>query len=270
MKFNVTHHPTPAQIACFADLKHPRERGVFIAEAEKIVTRLLESDIEVISLYLTEEHFESKKSLLERHEQASAAGIFIASKKEMERIVGFTLHQGILAAANIPAEKTLDEITGKSPRPQVFVVVDSIADAENMGAIYRTSLAAGATAIIMDERSVSPWMRRTVRVSMGAVFELPTVTVAGLASWIRGLNAINIRTFAAALTEKAEPIWEQDFRQSLAIVFGSEGQGIRKEILDVCSKEVMIPMPEKVDSLNVAVAQGMMLYEVMRQRNAAP
>ena len=260
-----TAFPTEA-VSLFADLKLPRTKGIFIAEGDKIVTRLLESDIEIISLYLTEEHFETKKQYIEGHLQHETIELFIAPKKAMERIVGFTLHQGILAAAKIPEEKSLEELIPDSSSPQLFIILDGIADAENVGALYRTGIAMGATAIILDDQTISPWIRRAVRVSMGAVYKLPTITM-DLLQAIHLLEANNISVYATAIGNDISPLWKNNFRESIAIVFGAEGHGVRKVVLDTCSSRTIIPMVNGVSSLNVGVAQGIVLYEVMRQRN---
>lgn len=265
MQFEASTEYSPEIAALFGDLKLPRTENIFIAEGEKVVVRLLESDIEVISLYLTEEHFTEKKKYIESHKQESHAKIFIAPKKAMERIVGFTLHQGILAAGKIPAELSLRKVIAESPHPKLFIILDAIADAENVGTLYRSALALGASAVILDEQSVSPWIRRAVRVSMGAVFKMPTITM-DLEKAIEELHGHGVRTFAATISEGSVGLWESELGNDIALVFGSEGYGIRSKILDKCSAKLMIPMKAGVDSLNVGVAQGIVLYEVMRQR----
>lgn len=269
MKFRINNNPSVDKTSPFANLKLPREEGMFNAESEKVVVQLLESTIEITSLYLTQEHFNEQLTHIETHHQESEAEILIAPKSEMESIVGYALHQGILASAKIPIERTLEEHTATSSKPQLYVILDEIADAENMGALYRTALALGVTAIIIDGKSNSPWLRRSLRVGIGAAFHLPTVTVPSLVDAVSSLKSQNIQVYAATLGENAQPIWECDLRTDVAIIFGSEGHGVRKEVIEASSGEVIIPMTNNVDSLNVAVAQGMLLYEVVRQRNIA-
>ncbi|HEY6171269.1 MAG TPA: RNA methyltransferase [Candidatus Kapabacteria bacterium] len=267
MTFRINTNPPQEKTSPFANLRLPREEGMFIAESEKVVVQLLESELEISSLYLTQEHFNEQQSRIEAHEQPGDAEILIAPKSEMESIVGYSLHQGILASAKIPKEQTLEELIVTSPKPQLYVILDEIADAENMGALYRTALALGVTAIIIDSRSTSPWLRRALRVSIGAAFHLPTITAPSLADAARFLKAQNIQVYAATLGKNSKPIWECDLRGDVAIIFGSEGHGIRKEVIEVSSGEVIIPMSNEVDSLNVGVAQGMVLYEAARQRS---
>ena len=106
MKFRINDTPSPEKTAPFANLKLPREEGMFIAESEKVVVQLLESAIEISSVYLTQEHFNEQRARIETHEQSAEAEILITPKSEMESIVGYSLHQGILASAKIPKEKT--------------------------------------------------------------------------------------------------------------------------------------------------------------------
>ncbi|HET9136147.1 MAG TPA: RNA methyltransferase [Candidatus Kapabacteria bacterium] len=266
MKYWIISNPTVSDLYPFTSLKLPKESNYFIAESEKVVASLLACNLDISSLYLTQEHFDEKLPLIEQHQQETEANIIIASKKEMEQIVGYPLHQGIIASAPIPKETTLEELLATSQKPHLFIILDTIADAENVGALYRTALAMNATAIILDASSVSPWIRRAVRVSMGAVFKLPTITSANPLETIEYLNGNGITTIAAEITPNSKPVWDVNFNSDVAIVFGSEGYGIRNELLEACQHVVDIPMTKDVQSLNVTVAQGMFLYEVARQR----
>jgi len=270
MKLIVNRNPSSHDLEIYKNLRDSKVGDHFIAESEKIVTRLLRSDLEIESLYLTEEHFNSKKDLIEFHIQRGECNIFIASKEEMSEIVGFKLHQGILAAGKIPKERELDVLIADSRKPLLFIVLDEVADAENMGAIFRTSFAMHATAVIIDNKSVSPWMRRAVRVSMGAIFELPVVTVESIPDCITLLREKNIATFATTLNDSAVPTWSCDLTKDTAIIFGSEGHRIKKEIIEICDREVTIPMRDNFHSLNVGTAHGIFLYEVLRQRDSSP
>lgn len=266
MNYRVITSPPAESISAYKNLKRARHDESFIAESEKVVLELLRSNLEITSLYLTQEHFDKHLPLIEAHVQETDALIYIAAKSDMETIVGYSLHQGILASAKIPAERSLDDILRLSAKPKLFLILDEIADAENMGALYRTALALGVTAIILDDKNTSPWLRRALRVGIGAAFSLPTVTAASLVDAIKQLRAHGIHVYAATLGEEAKPIWEYDLTQEIAIIFGSEGHGIRSELRSAADSEVIIPISQTVDSLNVAVAQGMMLYEVQRQR----
>ena len=266
MNFKVVTNPTPEDVRIFANLRSQKETKHFIAESEKVVVRLLLSKLEIISIYLTEEEFTASEELIAYHEQKTDCKIYIGSREEMEKIVGFSLHQRILAAAKIPKEKRLDEILQRAEKPLLFVILDEVCDAENIGAMIRTSFGMSATAIIIDQKSTSPWMRRAVRVSMGAVFELPILTVESIPNCIEYLKDNAIITFAATLSDLSIPIWSTDLKNNCAIVFGSEGHGIKKEIIKACEAEITIPMRDNIHSLNVGTALGIFLFEIMRQR----
>jgi tRNA G18 (ribose-2'-O)-methylase SpoU len=266
MNFSLIRDPLHEDIAPFSDLKLPRTPGIFIAEGEKVVRSLLESGVEIGSIYLTEEHFLAKSELIRSHMQSQECKIILDSKQAMEEIVGFSLHQGILAAAKIPGEKKIDQIVAETTKPLLFVILDGITDAENMGSLYRTSAALGATAVICGNSSISPWIRRAVRVSLGAVFNLPTIFTPSLSDTIAELRSRGILVYAATLNPNAQVLWESDLSRDVAFVFGSEGHGIKREIVSACSSEVTIPMPEGTDSLNVSVAQGLFLYEALRRK----
>lgn len=269
MKFIVTFHPSQDEVSLYSDLRSSKGGDHFIAESDKIVTRLLRSNMEIHSLYLTEEYFNGKKDLIGSHLQQSESAVYIASKEEMAEIVGFSLHQGILAAAKIPKEHTVNELITDSKKPLLFIILDEVADAENMGSIFRTSLAMNATAVIIDGKSVSPWMRRAVRVSMGAVFELPVVTVESIPDCIKLLRKNTITSLATTLSDSAEPVWNAVLSNDCAIIFGSEGHGIKKEIVEMCDGEITVPMRDNFHSLNVGTALGIFLYEVRRQRGSS-
>jgi tRNA G18 (ribose-2'-O)-methylase SpoU len=266
MKYLLSNTASFADLEPYTNLKLSRTGSLFIAEGEKVVSRLLASDLEIVSLYLTKEHFDDKRTQIEAHDQAEIVQVILATKNDMECIVGFPLHQGIMAAARIPSEPDLDEVIARSGRPLLFIVLDTIADAENIGSIYRTALAIGASAIIINNKSVSPWIRRAVRVSMGAVFTIPTITVTDHIETIQLLTSRQISTFAAEVTPSARPVWDIDLTGDIAVLFGSEGYGIGRQLLEQCSGVIQIPMSNDVNSLNIGIAQGMVLYEILRQR----
>ncbi|HYM19648.1 MAG TPA: RNA methyltransferase [Candidatus Kapabacteria bacterium] len=266
MRVSIQKNYSREAISHFTGLRLPQSGDHFIIETDKVVTSLLESQLEVISLFLTEEYFNKKRALIEAHSQDAEAAVFLAPKNEMEQIVGFALHQGIMAAAKIPRECSLDEIIHKSTKPVLLVILDEIADAENMGAIYRTALAMGASAILIDNRSISPWIRRAVRVSMGAVFDLPTITVDSLLNAIEQIKNSNISVYATTISANAQSLWSVDLTKDVALIFGSEGYGIKDNVISSADAEITFPMPVGIDSLNVAITEGVFLYEVARQR----
>ena len=150
-------------------------QGIFIAEGEKVTRRLLESRFTVVSVVLPEKHLENYRPLLEaRPEQVT---VYLAEKSLLESLTGFSLFQGVLAVGKIPPPALLDDILAKSPKPKLFAAIDELSNAENLGALVRNCVAFGAHALIVGEKSSSPFLRRAVRNSMGTIFQLPVVEV---------------------------------------------------------------------------------------------
>ncbi|MDE3057206.1 MAG: RNA methyltransferase [Bacteroidota bacterium] len=253
----------------YRTLKRPLEhqqQGIFIAEGEKVVRRFLESPLTAISVLLTEEWLAEYRSILEEKEEA--INVFVAKKKLLEEIVGINLHQGIMALGKVPAGAAIEEIVKRSQQSLCLVALDGIVNAENMGVIVRNCAAFGVSAIIAGETSCDPYLRRAVRNSMGNVFSIPIVYAGNLAETLKKLhNESEVRTIAAEPRHSSTPLSQFDFPETCCLVFGSEGSGISKEVTKACSDRVMIPMRDGVDSLNVASAAAVVLYEAMRQRN---
>lgn len=244
--------------------EHER-KGIFVAEGEKVVARLLESELSLVSMLTTSDWLEVYRGRLES--KAGRIDIFVAPKGLLNSIVGFHLHQGIMAVAQIPPPCTLDEAIGRSAKPYLFVAIDGMTNSENLGVLVRNCVAFGVQAIIVGETSSNPYLRRAVRNSMGTIFKLPVVQEVNLASSLRDLRTrFGMKVIAAHPHEERRTIPEMDFRSDCCIVFGSEGYGLSREVLEACSDAVAIPMKRGVDSLNVASANAVFLYEVLKQR----
>jgi len=144
--------------------------------------------------------------------------------------------------------------------------VDKIGNAENLGTVVRNCVAFGTQALIVGETSSSPFLRRSVRNSMGAIFDLPVVPSRHLVSTLLDLRRRGIRCVAADPAPGGRTLAQTDFSGDSCLIFGSEGDGISPAVLAACDEAVAIPMPPHVDSLNVAAAAAVFLYEVCRQR----
>jgi tRNA G18 (ribose-2'-O)-methylase SpoU len=270
------------ELVPYRTLKRPLEhqrQGIFIAEGEKVVRRFLESPLTVISILLTEEWLAVYRPLLEARKVGNGAEgdkmikVFVAEKKILESIVGINLHQGIMALGKIPAPKgfatgtAIEEILKRSQKPYCFVALDGITNAENMGVIVRNCAAFGVNAIIVGETSCDPYLRRAVRNSMGNIFSVPIIYANNLAESLNTLHhEFAMCTIAADPQQGTAPLMKFDFSADCCLVFGSEGNGISAHVRKTCSDAVTIPMANKVDSLNVASATAVVLYEVIRQR----
>jgi tRNA G18 (ribose-2'-O)-methylase SpoU len=262
-------------------LEHERQ-GIFVAEGEKVVRCLLESHFTVFSVVLPEKWLDDFRPLLEARSEPIA--VYLAEKKLLETLIGFSMFQGVLAVGKIPPPVSLDNILQNSPKPYLFVAVDALTNAENLGALVRNCVAFGVHALLVGETSSSPFLRRAVRNSMGTILQLPVIELAKLGQrhqfttkphitkltlveCLKELRTHGIRCIAAHPHTDKKFLSQADFSSDCCIVFGSEGDGISAPVLEACDEAVAIPMPPTVDSLNVGAAAAVFLYEVNRQRN---
>jgi len=258
----------PPELRPYATMRRPESHqaeGIFVAEGVKVVQRLLASRFTVVSVVLTETALAGFEPLLARRPEPSIA-VYLADKSLLQQLVGFPLYQGVLAVGRIPETESLDSALARSASPKLFVAVDALTNAENLGNLARNCLAFGAQALIVGETCASPFIRRAVRNSMGALFELPVVNVGHLAQSLRELSRLGIRTIAAHPHVEGRILSSANLSGDCCIVFGSEGNGLRPEVLAACDEAVAIPMPPTVDSLNVGAAAAVFLYEASRQR----
>ena len=245
-------------------VEHRRE-GVFIAEGNKVVERLLASRHTVVSVLLTESWLTSVHGVLSARPEPII--VLKASDILMKSIVGFRYHQGIIAVGRIPSSTQLETICREGAPPALFVALDKLTSAENTGVIVRTAAACGAGAVIVSESGSDPYLRRSVRNSMGTIFSLPVVYSDNLADTMRTLREKHrFSIIAAHLGEKSVSLHEVDFSSNCCVVLGHEQFGVSEEILDECDTVMQIPMAEGVDSFNVGCASAIVLYEAFRQR----
>ena len=177
-------------------------------------------------------------------------------------------HQGIVALTSPVAFQTLESVVEKSlakEGPALFLILDQITDVRNFGAILRTAECTGVDAVIIQKSGGAPISGDTVKASAGAIYKIPICKVDHIKDAIFYLQGSQIKTVAA--TEKTEnEIYSLDLRPSLAIVMGSEGKGISKSVLALVDEKASLPLLGEINSLNVSVACGAFLYEVVRQR----
>jgi tRNA G18 (ribose-2'-O)-methylase SpoU len=269
----------------YATMRRSREheqQGVFVAEGTKVVRRLLESDFTVLSIVLPESWLAEFQPLLEK--RSEDVTVYLAEKKLLESLTGFSMFQGVLAVGKIPTPVSFEKVLASSAPPRLFVAVDALTNAENLGALARNCVAFRVQALIVGETSSSPFLRRAVRNSMGTILQLPVVELARLGQWrprgfrshttdltlvecLKEFRDRGIRCIAAHPHTDKRLLSQADFAGDCCIVFGSEGEGITPAVLAACDDAVAIPMPPHVDSLNVGAAAAVFLYEVSRQRS---
>ncbi len=259
------------ELAPYRTLRRPQDhlrQGIFVAEGEKVVRRLVESDLTVVSMLMTPRWYQLLVATLQKSITPPVT-IYIGEKELLQTIVGFPLHQGIMAVAKVPDEPQLDDVFRFAPTPNLMVALDGLANAENVGVLVRNCAAFGVDAVLVGENSSSPYLRRAVRNSMGAAFAIPILHTTRLAESLKELDEKRSVRVILANPSDGIPLEEADLNGNLCIVFGNEGTGLSAEILDMPFMRVSIPMKNDTDSLNVSSASAVLLYKASRQKRSA-
>jgi len=257
------------ELAPYRTLKFPREhrvQGIFVAEGDKVVHRLLATPIEIVSVLIPEHRWTEYEPALRSRRREDINVFCVTDKSVLEALIGYEMFQGVMAVAKIPPQLALAELLRTNPPPRLLVAADGLANAENIGVLARNCVAFGAQALLVGETSASPYLRRAVRNSMGTIFQLPVHETPDLAETILALKSHQVRCIAAHPHTEQRALAQADFSRDCCLVFGSEGQGLSPKVLAACDEAVAIPMPPNVDSLNVASAAAVFLYEAVRQR----
>ena len=256
------------------------EKGVFIAESPKVIRVALDAGLEPLALLCEERHL--KGDAADIVERIGDIPIYIGDRELLAALTGYTLTRGVLCAMRRPAAKTMEEVCEGARR---VVVIDGVVDTTNIGAIFRSAAALGIDAVLVTTNSCDPLNRRAVRVSMGSVFLVPWTwaeedgpdadasgTVANTGrkeeegAYIEALRRMGFKTVAMALTDKSIPLDDARLKAEpkLALIMGTEGDGLPKETIASADYVVRIPMAHGVDSLNVAAASAVAFWELRR------
>jgi tRNA G18 (ribose-2'-O)-methylase SpoU len=257
---SIVHSLDDPQLAPYRNLKDKelaRDGDRFIAEGENVVRRLLGSSTPVESVLLAERKFSAIAPLV-----PAGTALFIASDELIESIIGFEFHSGVLACGIRPPSPPLQSVIPPPPQPVLLTVCQQITNTENLGALIRISAAFGARAILCGERCCDPYFRQSIRVSMGCIFSLPILRSDDLPADLDALKAMGIERLAAVLSDDAEPLHSVARTPRMAVVFGSEAQGLDPITIAHCDRRVTIPMKLGTDSLNVAVAAAVFLFHL--------
>lgn len=242
------------------------QRGFFVAEGDKVVRQLLASRLEVLSLLLSAGWYEALEAQL-GDARFAGTDVHVAPDALLEQITGMTLHKKILAVGRIPDNPTLESLSVSATGSRMHVALEGIADAENMGVIARNCAAFGVESLLTGADSSSPWLRRSVRVSMGTLFGLRTHRSDDIVQTLETLRRehdwrIVGTTPRGGVTSMREAAGAHT--GPLCLFFGSEGNGLGDWALDACDARFTIPMHDGVDSLNVANALAVCLYDALR------
>lgn len=266
--FVAIQSPDDPRLAAYSSLKGKSlERdGIFIAEGEKVVKSMAESGCQIASCLTASGAIAKYRSLLAILAKRGAS-VYVAADELIEKIIGFRFHKGIMAVGYCPKKLTIPDVLKKPKRPLFLVALNAVNDPQNVGLIARNAAAFGVQALIVDHATYDPYYRKAVRVSMGAIFRLPVCYEDDLRlSLIRLKKKHDTRIIVAALGRGASDIAEVELSGNICFVFGNEDKGISRRVLSIADARVRIPISKTIDSLNVASASAVCLYEASRYR----
>lgn len=244
------------------------QKGIFIAESPKVIGVALQAGYQPIAMLCEERHIEGDArdviTMAEDARRKTAEGdggeafpVYTGSRELLAQLTGYTLTRGVLCAMRRPEERRVEEVCSKARR---VVVIHGVVDTTNIGAIFRSAAALGIDAVLLTRDSCDPLNRRAVRVSMGSVFLVPWTWIDNLGQ----LKTLRFRTAAMALSNDSisldNPVLKQEER--LAIILGTEGDGLPQQTIAGADYVVRIPMAHGVDSLNVAAASAVAFWEL--------
>ena len=246
--------------------------AVFIAESLEVIGRALDGGMLPLSL-LTADRFLGQieaARIPERMRKANPEAEFLlAPESELEKLTGFQLTRGALAAFRRPRERDVEEVVRDA---RLVAILENIRNHTNVGAIFRSAAALGVDAVLVSPACYDPLYRRAIRVSMGTVFQVPWARIGtDPRSWasegVPLLRSLGFTTAAMALSDDAIPLDDPRLHAAdkLALVFGTEGDGLARSTISQCDLTVRIPMSNGVDSLNVAASSAVAFWELRRK-----
>ncbi len=233
------------------------DKGIFIAESPKVIERALNAGCVPISFLMETRHVENQaKQLIAR---CGDIPVFTAELDVLTQLTGFKLTRGMLCAMYRPKLPTVEDICKNARR---VAVLEDVMNPTNVGAIFRSAAALGIDAVVLTSASSDPLYRRSIRVSMGTVFQVPWTYLGE--GGISDLRRLGFKTAAMALKSDSLPIYDPRLAKidKLAIVLGTEGDGLAAGTIADCDYTVLIPMSHGVDSLNVAAASAVAFYQL--------
>ena len=238
--------------------RHEPEKGIFIAESPKVVERALDAGCEPISMLVERKHIDGEaKPVIDRCREVP---VYTAPFEVLTQLTGFKLTRGMLCAMHRPQLPNVSEVCSKARR---IAVLENVMNPTNVGAIFRSAAALNMDAVLLTHGCSNPLYRRAIRVSMGTVFQIPW-TFLDKEKGVSELKELGFKTAAMALTDDSVSIDNEELlaEEKLAIVLGTEGDGLAKETIADCDYTVKIPMSHGVDSLNVAAASAVAFWQL--------
>ena len=242
-------------------------KGMFIAESPKVIERALDAGCQPVSLLMERKHIDGQaKEVIER---CGDIPVYTSDLDILTKLTGFQLTRGVLCAMRRPQLKSVEETVKDARR---IVILENVMNPTNVGAIFRSAAALGMDAVLLTPGCSNPLYRRAARVSMGTVFQIPwTFIGSDMADWpgpgMEKLRQLGFKTAAMALRSDSisidDPVLLEE--EKLAIVLGSEGDGLTNDTIADCDYTVLIPMYHGVDSLNVAAASAVAFWQLRNQ-----
>ena len=236
------------------------EKGIFIAESPKVIRVALDAGYEPLSLLAEEKHIAGQAADIVA--RMGNLPVYTGDRELLATLTGYELTRGVLCAMRRPILPTVEQICGGKRR---IVLVDSVVNSTNTGAILRAAAALGMDGVLFTPTCCDPLNRRSVRVSMGTVFQIPWTY---FPDWpvpgMERLHALGFKTVALALTPDAIPVDSPQLvaEERLVLVMGTEGEGLARRTIDSCDYKAVIPMQRGVDSLNVAAAAAVAFWQL--------
>lgn len=240
------------------------EKGIFIAESPKVIGRALDAGYEPVSLLMEPKHIDGQgRDIIAR---CGDIPVYTAGRESLENLTGYALTRGVLCAMRRPLPPSVEAVCANARR---VAVLEGIVDSTNIGAIFRSAAALNIDAVLVTPTCGDPLYRRAVRVSMGTVFQVPWTRIGSEPSeWpepgLERLRKLGFKTAAMALSDDSVSVEDPRLaaEERLAIVLGTEGDGLAKRTIARCDYTVRIPMSHEVDSLNVAAASAVAFWEL--------
>ena len=241
--------------------------GIFIAESPKVIERALNAGYEPISFLVEHKDLEGEaKYILDKYPEIP---VYTAEYDVLVKMTGYALARGLLCAMRRRQMPTIEEICRNTNR---IAILENVVNPTNIGAIFRSAAALNMDTVLLTNGCSDPLYRRAARVSMGTVFQIPWTYFDKKASWpedgMRTVKDLGFKTVAMALREDSYSIDDPELleEEKLAVILGTEGDGLASQTIADCDYTVMIPMSHGVDSLNVAAASAVAFWELGRKR----
>lgn len=242
------------------------DHGLFIGESRNVIERALNAGVKPYAVLLERHWLDQSKPLIEKMQAIDPAlPVFVVDMQQFQAVTGYRIARGAIAAMERPALPSVDALLENARR---VAVLEDITNYTNIGAIFRSAAALGIDAVLVTHSCHDPFYRRAARVSMGTVFQVPWTRIGSQQDWshegIPQLHAAGFTVAALALSDDSIPLQSKALRNcdKLAVVLGTEGDGLSAHTIADCDCTVRIPMEHEVDSLNVAAASAVAFWEL--------